>query len=754
MAVGPGGAHLTTGPRAGAPGLPSTTSTNAQADVVAAASAAADPTSAVPSSALPAILGDVPVAVLLIDRATGEVTYANGAALDLAGKIALPVGTDAWGAAAGLTDLDGRPLAGTDAPLSRVADGTPLAGEPVRLDPRRSDDPGRASDHDRGDDRLLWVTGFPMTAADGGDAPGDGGLSLVVFLPVADTSADGTDAVLQRLREGAVLATDISFTISDPRQDDDPLVWVNPAFSRVTGYAFDEVVGRNCRFLQGPATDPGALDELRRGMAERRPVTVTLLNHRKDGTAFWNQLSVSPVFDGGGELVSFVGVQSDVSQRVVADAQRDRAFLAETTARQVAEQAQRRLLLMAEGTGLLAATLDSAELLRRLVRICVPELAEWAFVVGLDDVGQVARSAGAHTEGDRPELSTLMEMILGWTPFPGSPAARAVAEGAAVLHQDLTTEQLAPFFRTATGLQLVTDLGIRSLLTIPMTARGRTLGVLTLVRSAAPFDPGDVEVATDLGRRAAMAVDNARLYQQELSVAVALQRSLLPELPAVPGVTAVAHYESASSTAAVGGDFYDLIALPDGAVGMAIGDVAGHDIDAAAQMGQLRGLLRACAFEGGSTDPGLVLDRLDRLVLGLGLGTLATVAYACAVPAPGHPGTWRLHVATAGHPALLWHRPDGTVGQLDEPRGLMIGVDAGRPRSTVSYDLPAGSTVVAYTDGLVEHRGADLDVGTDVLVAALAAVGPVSTPEPLCRTAMGLVDHRLDDIACIGLTLH
>ena len=740
-----------TGPRGAGPAQPSTTSTNAQADLVAAASAAADPASPVPSSALPAILGDVPVAVLLIDRGSGEVTFANGAALELAGKIALPVGTDAWGAAAGLTDLDGHPLDGTDAPLSRVADGNPLAGEPVRLAPRRSDDPGRAAAHDDADDRLLWVTGFPMTAEGEPDA---GGLSLVVFLPVADVGPEGGDAVLQRLREGAVVATDVCFTISDPRQDDDPLVWVNPAFTRVTGYPFDEVVGRNCRFLQGPATDRRALQELRRGMAERRPVTVTLLNHRKDGTAFWNQLSVSPVFDGSGELVSFVGVQSDVSQRVVADAERDRAFRAETTAREVAEQAQRRLLLMAEGTGLLAATLDTGELLRRLARICVPELAEWAFVVGLDEHGQVAQSAAAHTGGDRPELTALMEMIIGWTPYPGSPAARAVAEGAATLHQDLTPEQLASFFRTAAGLQLVTDLGMRSLLTIPMTARGRTLGVLTLVRTATAFDTGDVEVATDLGRRAAMAVDNARLYQQEVSVAVALQRSLLPELPEIPGVTAVAHYESASAAAAVGGDFYDLIPLPDGAVALAIGDVAGHDIDAAAQMGQLRGLLRACAYEGGSTDPGSVLDRLDRLVLGLGLGTLATVTYACAVPDRHDPGSWRLHVATAGHPALVWHRPDGAVQQLDEPRGLMIGVDAGRPRRTVSYELPAGSTVVAYTDGLVEHRGADLDVGTEELIAALTAVGPVTTPEPLCRTAMDLVDHRLDDIACIGLTLH
>ena len=738
-------------PRAGGPSQPSAMSANAQAEVVAAATVAADPGSQVPSSALPAILGDVPVAVLLIDRGTGEVTFANGAALDLAGKIALPVGTDAWGAAAGLTDLDGHPLAGTEAPLSRVADGNPLAGEPVRLAPRRSDDPDRAAGHDSADDRLLWVTGFPMTAAEG---QVDAGLSLVVFLPVADVSSDGADAVLQRLRDGAVVATDICFTISDPRQDDDPLVWVNPAFTRVTGYPFDEVVGRNCRFLQGPATDQAALQELREGMVQRRPVTVTLLNHRKDGTAFWNQLSVSPVFDGRGELVSFVGVQSDVSQRVVADAERDRAFRAETTAREAAEQAQRRLLLMAEGTGLLSATLDAAELLRSLAHICVPELAEWSFVVGLDDHGQVAQAAAAHSGGSRSELDVLTELVLGRAPHAGSPAATAVADGVATLHRDLTPERLAPFFRTADGLRLVTDLGIRSMLTIPLTARGRTLGVLTLARSEDDFADGDVEVATDLGRRAAMAVDNARLYQQELSVAVALQRSLLPALPEIAGVIAVAHYESASAAAAVGGDFYDLIALPDGAVAMAIGDVAGHDIDAAAQMGQLRGLLRACAYEGGSADPGSVLDRLDRLVIGLGLGTLATVTYACAVPVAGEPGSWRLHVATAGHPPLVWHRPDGTVVQLDEPRGLMIGVDAGRPRATVSYDLPAGSTVVAYTDGLVEHRGADLDAGTGALLAALAAVGPVAHPEPLCRTAMDLVDNRLDDIACIGVTLH
>ena len=126
-------------------------------------------------------------------------------------------------------------------------------------------------------------------------------------------------------------------------------MWVNPSFTRVTGYEPEEVVGRNCRFLQGPATDPAAVEGIRAAIRERRTHTTTLLNYRKDGTAFWNQLSISPVFDGAGALVSFVGVQTDVTERVRVEHEREAAFAAEQAARQeaeparaVAEQARRR----------------------------------------------------------------------------------------------------------------------------------------------------------------------------------------------------------------------------------------------------------------------------------------------------------------------------------------------------------------------------------------------------------------------------
>ena len=337
-----------------------------QAGIVVAANAAVSAPGT--HASLPGVLADVPVAVLVIDRTTSTVTYANIAAVELAGNVGLPIDVDTWGAAAGLTDLAGGPLANSVGPLSAVAQGRPVAGEAVRMAPGTSTEQQRAAD-DQGDaDQLLWVTGFPLSRTDSDQA-----LALVVFLeldPLEQTS--DPEAYLQALRERAVIATDITFTITDPREPDDPLVWVNPSFTRITGYDADEVVGRNCRFLQGPATDPAAVDGIRTALAERRTVTTTLLNYRKDGTAFWNQLSVSPVFDGDGELVSFVGVQTDVTERVRVEHEREAAFAAEQAARREAElarsiaeqaqsdaeRAQSRLALMAEATSTLIATLD------------------------------------------------------------------------------------------------------------------------------------------------------------------------------------------------------------------------------------------------------------------------------------------------------------------------------------------------------------------------------------------------------------
>jgi PAS domain S-box-containing protein len=732
-----------------------------QAGVVTAATAVLSqrPGPGSASAALPGVLADVPVAVLLIDCGAGAVTYANSAAVELAGNVRLPVGIDTWGASVGLTDLGGQPLASTSGPLSLVAQGQPVTGEAVRMVAG-----GEAEQHG---DRLLWVTGFPLSRPDG-----DEHLSLVVFLEVEAGGNDGVGDHLQALRERAVVATDIAFTITDPRQPDDPLVWVNPSFTRITGYEYGEAVGRNCRFLQGPATDPAVVAEIRAALDERRAVTTTLLNHRKDGTAFWNQLSVSPVFDGEGQLVSFVGVQTDVTERVRVERERAAAFAAEQAARQEAELAraaaeraqadaeraradaermQGRLALMAEATSTLIATLDLADVLDRLARLCVPLLADWVFISLVDDTGTVRETASRHRDGFADELRLLATQHAGHLP-ESSPTRRSIATSRPVLVQDAAAE-LDALFASDAARQAAERLGAGSMLAVPMVARRQTRGAILLARrdTERPFDQEDVDLAEDLARRAALAMDNVRLYQQQHTVADTLQRSLLPELPAIPGVESAAHYVSASTAADVGGDFYDLLHLPDGSIGVVIGDVVGHDVVAAAAMGHLRGLIRACAWEAADPDPAVVLARVDRLVQGLGVASMATMVYARAVPPAEDGAPWRLHLASAGHPPPLLRTREGEVQLLDGVTGLLIGVDGSVPRRSTTIDLPRDATLLAYTDGLIERPGTDLDEGIAELVDRLVTAPPGAGPRQLCDAAVaGSLDGR-DDVALIAV---
>ncbi len=731
-----------------------------QAGAVGAATAlvsASDPTSSA-RTALPGVLVDVPVAVLVIDQRAGTVVYANTAAVQLAGDVSLPVPIDGWGAAAGLTDLSGRPLASTGGPLSVVAEGTPVAGEAVLLGPRG----------DRAEE-TLWVTGFPLSSDTAGEQ-----LALVVFLRLDGAAADtDPDARMQALRDRAVLATDICFTITDPRRPDDPLVWVNPSFTRVTGYTAEESVGRNCRFLQGPATDRATVAAMGRALAERRGFTETLLNYRKDGTAFWNQLSVSPVFDGSGELVSFVGVQTDVTERVRVEGEREAAFAAEQVARReaevaqaVAEQAradaesaredaelaQNRLALMAEATSSLTATLDRTELLDRLADLCVPLLADWIFVTVVDAHGEVLETAGRHRRGLADELRAISaQHAVHLT--PGSPSRQAMERRRPVLVQEVTPDRLDDVFVHQRSREAFDRMGGAAVLAVPMIARRRVLGSMALVLTGGDreFTAEDVELAQDLARRAGLALDNVRLYQAEHEVAETLQRSLLPALPEIPGVQAAAHYVSASTAADVGGDFYDLLELPDGAIGIAIGDVVGHDVAAAAAMGHLRGLLRACMWDATDPDPGSVLGRVDRLVQGLHVASMATMAYVRAVPPAGEGQPWQLVVADAGHPPLLLRYPDGRVEVLSQAHGLLVGVDGATRRTSVHLEVPAGTTLVGYTDGLIEQPGADLDEGIAALVQRLRDAPVGALPDEVCARAVDTALDRRDDIALIAV---
>lgn len=243
----------------------------------------------------------------------------------------------------------------------------------------------------------------------------------------------------------------------------------------------------------------------------------------------------------------------------------------------------------------------------------------------------------------------------------------------------------------------------------------------------------------------------------ERRLAQASHNSLLPRaLPSVPGLVCAARYLPSGQAGSISGDWYDLFALPDGAFAVSIGDVMGHDAAEAAQMGQLRGALRAYAYLG--SGPAQVLDQLDALVQGLDMAPLATVLYGRLVL--DQDGAL-LRYGNAGHPPPLVRHPDGTVSQLTGAASCLIGAPScGLPvRSETAVHLPAGSTLLLYTDGLIESRvhghRQDPDESLDRLTQLIADLPTVTGPAALCKHVTDeLVDSgHDDDIALLALQI-
>ncbi|NEK87482.1 SpoIIE family protein phosphatase [Blastococcus saxobsidens] len=268
------------------------------------------------------------------------------------------------------------------------------------------------------------------------------------------------------------------------------------------------------------------------------------------------------------------------------------------------------------------------------------------------------------------------------------------------------------------------DAGLRAWAALPLRTGERALGSLLVGwRRPHPLEPDDVRVLRAFADQCGQALDRVGRLESERraaratrSLAETLQRSLLTEPPQLDGLDIAVRYRPAAREAEVGGDWYDAFLSPDGATTLVVGDVTGHDRDAAAVMGQLRNLLRgiAHALDG---DPAQVLTVLDQAVADLGVGSLAT-ALVARVERPADDGPLLLRWSNAGHPPPLLLGPDGEVELLGRPRNLLLGVRPGSPRQSHALPLPAGSTVVLYTDGLVERRGATLDDGLDALTAA------------------------------------
>ncbi|WP_240529089.1 PP2C family protein-serine/threonine phosphatase [Streptomyces antioxidans] len=411
------------------------------------------------------------------------------------------------------------------------------------------------------------------------------------------------------------------------------------------------------------------------------------------------------------------------------------------------EIAAARLRLLAEASRALASGLDAEESLRRLARLVVPHLAD-ACAVDVVEGDGVRRL----TVTDRDPERAMRVVPGGFLPGPDDSAAALakVLRGAGPV---VVTDFGAPdpddsFLAAQWGLYRT--LGAETALIVPMRVRRQALGALTFLRRApaAPFDEQERALAADLGHRAGLALDNARLYALQQYTAEQLQLSLLPDLTGLAHLDLAARYVAARERAEVGGDWYDAFPLPDGSAILAIGDVVGHDLAAAVRMGQLRNMLRALAYDSGD-DPAGIMSRLDAVMLGLTSIELVTAVIA-RIETPAE-GAWRLHWTNAGHLPPLLAQPGGHTLLLEEGHAPILGVDPALPRTTATIALPHGATLLLYTDGLIERPGEDIGRGLTRLRqhAATLAREPLDVfrDELLTR----LSDDQHDDIAVLAL---
>lgn len=412
-----------------------------------------------------------------------------------------------------------------------------------------------------------------------------------------------------------------------------------------------------------------------------------------------------------------------------------------------------RLALLAETTTQLTSTLDVDEALLRLADLTVPRLADWAVFDLLTERDEVRRVlVMEHKDGElvgREDLQGPMPPVPAESPMPLSRALRGAASSIA----GPSTYQGPPDSGIAVEQQrLFTVTGMHSAAIAPIRGLRDVLGALTLGRSRRPeaFGPGDLPLLEDLTRRAGLALDNARLYQRQRKVAETMQRHLLPQLPVVPGLEMTARYVPAPDASSVGGDWYDAFPLAVPTHALAIGDVVGHDLDAAAGMAQVRNMLRAYAWSHPDDAPSTVVARLDDAVMHIAEVPMATMILATL--SPGEDTRWRMRWTNAGHPPPLLVTHDGQARYLEEGRGILLGTGVTMPRLDAVTVLPPRATLLLYTDGLVESPQYGIDHGLDRLRrhAASLAHRPLSS---FCDALLDRVrpSDNDDDVAVIAL---
>ncbi|MFJ4859531.1 SpoIIE family protein phosphatase [Streptomyces sp. NPDC088748] len=517
---------------------------------------------------------------------------------------------------------------------------------------------------------------------------------------------------------------------------------VNDALARMNGVSAAEHLGKRLTEVV-PGVNAVALEATMQQVLERGTAVVdvrrtgrTPADPENDRT--WS-CSYAPLLDGSGRALGVIASLIDITegQRAQADA----------------ERARHRFALLAEAGTRIGTTLDLHQTAQEIVDVLVPQLADSADV-------QLLEAVLGPDEGPVPTASTrgVLRRLAARFPDPTAPTAKLAPGQTFQIPMGTTYEQVIaegrpmnlylsdiPALITSPRAEALrsylSTLGSARL--VPLVARGTVLGAvaMTRTREREPFDEQDCVLVDELVARAALNIDNARMYTLQRQAALTLQRSLTNSaLPEVPGLELTGRYLPASDHD-VGGDWFDAIPLPGGRTGLVIGDVMGHGVHAAAVMGQLRTAVRTLARH--DVPPAQLLRSLDAVVADLGEDEMATCVYAVHDAASGV-----CVIARAGHPPPAVVTPDGSITFLDGPPGTPLGA-GGQDFRTEEVRLPPGSLLVLYTDGLIEARDRDLDEGMAQLAGALRRVD--QPLEELCEGILRLLlpSAQQDDVAVL-----
>ncbi|MDT0307732.1 SpoIIE family protein phosphatase [Streptomyces sp. DSM 44917] len=615
--------------------------------------------------------------------------------------------------------------------------------------------------------RERWAGALELRHADGGPVPLEGRAARIA-------GPDGRPLTLVHLvaagRTGAVeqdlAALDALFTASPLGialfDRDLRYTRVNRALAALHGTPAHALIGRTVLDALPPPVSQ-EIHRLQRHVLRTGRSVTDLVTASPDGRGA-HSVSVGPLTDRAGETAGLGCTVMDITER--------REALART------ERARQRLTLLDDVGTALGDLLDVGRVCEALADALVPRFGDFcsvqlttAVATGGEppDAGEVPGAQliqlGVATTRGGPEVKEIFRYGSRAVHPPGSILGTVLATGVPHLARS-PDEILAATPPGHPRAEATRRLGIHSMLTIPLRARGTVLGLLVVSRAGrrAAFDRDDLTLAAALSTRAGITLDNVRLYVREREGALMLQRSLLPrELPTVPGVEVGHRYVPSSSGAEIGGDWFDVIPLAGGRVALVIGDATGHGMRAAAVMGQLRTAVRTLA--GLDLSPAELLRRLNDI--GTDIAPHPDPLMATCVYAVYDPATRVCTMAGAGHlPPMLATREDGggrwEARQVDLPAGVPLGLEDVRFEER-RVEVAEGSLLVLYTDGLVETRGESIAGGLErlrrLLARAAGATAAHDSPlEALCDEIVGALRpevpaHDSDDLALLAVRL-